>query len=72
MKTINELLYLLNKIDLDIYLEYIDDEKSNYIRKVLLDDFADSTLLRTKLILNILDGFVIFFDNINIELPGYW
>ena len=29
MKTINELLYLLNKIDLDTYLEYNDDEKYN-------------------------------------------
>ena len=65
MKKINDLLYLLNKIDLDTYLECNDDEKFNCVRKLLIDDFADSTSVRIKHILNNLDGFVIFFHNIN-------
>ena len=72
MQTINDLLYLLNKKDLDNYLECNDDEKYNYIRKKLIDDFADSTSVRIEHILNVLDGFVNFFDNINSELSGCW
>ena len=70
-KTINDLLYLLNQISLDTFLECIDDQNYNYIRKILGVDFADSTSVKIKHILKILDGFLNFFDNINSEISGY-
>ena len=41
MKTINDLLYLTNKVDLDSYLKSNDDEKFNYFRRILIDDSED-------------------------------
>ena len=70
MKTRNDFLYILNKMDWDNYLECNDDETYNYITKIIIDDFADSTLVRIKHILNILASFAHFFDNINSELSG--
>ena len=72
MKTIKNLLYLLNEIDLDSYLKSNDDEKFNFIRRILIDDFEDFTSVKTENLLIVLDGLVIFFDNINSRLSGYW
>ena len=55
MKTKNNLLYLLNKIDFDSYLEGNDDENFNYIRRILLDDFEDFNSVKSKNILNFVD-----------------
>ena len=65
MKTINDLMYLLNQLDFDSYSEGSDDEKFNYIRKTLIDVFEDFNSVKSKNMLNIFDGFVKFFDNIN-------
>ena len=72
MKTIYDLLYLLKKIDLDIYLERNDEEKFNYIIRILIDDFEDFDSVRIENILIVLDDFINFFDNVNNKLFGYW
>ena len=72
MKTINDLFYLLNKIDFDRYLKSNDDEKFKKIEKILIDDINDFTSYRVKNILIGLDDFVSFVDNTNIKLSGYW
>ena len=59
MKIINGLLYLLNKLDFDSYLEGNVDEKLNYRRRILIDDFEDFNSVKIKNILNFVDGFVI-------------
>ena len=41
MKRINDLLYVFNKLDFDSYLEGNDDEKNNYIKRMLKDEFED-------------------------------
>ena len=72
MKTIMDLFYLLNKIDLDIYLECNDEEKFNYIIRILIDDFEVFDSVRIENILIVFDGFKNFFDNVNNNLFGYW
>ena len=72
MKTKNVLMYLLNKIDFDCYLEGNDDEKFDYITSILIDDFDDTTSVRVENSIIFLDGFVYFFDNNNNKLFGYW
>ena len=62
---------MLNKIDLDIYLKCNDEEKFNYIIRILIDDFEDFDSVRIENILIVLDGFINFFDNVNNNLFGY-
>ena len=69
MKTTNDFLHLLNKIDLDIYLEYNNKENFDYIKRILIDDF-DSIRIENTLI--VLDCFVNYFDIVNNVLFGYW
>ena len=55
-----------------VCLKSNDDEKFNYIRTILVDDFQDYTSVNIKNILIVLDGFVNSFDNFNSRLSGYW
>ena len=71
MKTKNCLLLILNKLDLDSYLEGNDDEKINFVRRILIDDFEDFNSVKIKNILNLIDGFVSFFNKINSGPFGY-
>ena len=72
MKTISDLLYILNKIDLAVNLESNDNEKLNCIRRILIDDFEDFTSVKFRNILIIVDGFIYFFVKIKSRLSGYW
>ena len=72
MKTINDLLLLLNKIDLDIFLECKDEENFNCIMRTLIDDFEKFDSVRIENILIVLDGLINFFDNLNNNLFGHW
>ena len=58
-------MYFLNKSDFDSYLEGNDDEKFSYIKRMLIDEFEDFNSGKIKNMLNLVDGFVNFFDNIN-------
>ena len=71
MKRIYDLLYLLNKIDFHTNLESDDDEKFSYIRRLLIDKFEDFYLVKVKNMLNVVDGFVNYFDNIDSRPFGY-
>ena len=72
MKRIYDLLYLLNKIHFYTYLESDDDEKFTYIRKLLIDKFEDFNSVKIKNMLNVVDGLVNYFDNIDSWPFGYW
>ena len=65
MKRIHDLLYLINKIDFDSYLEGDDDEKFIYGRKTLIDEFEDFNSVKNRIMLSVVDGFVNYFDNID-------
>ena len=72
MKTIKDLFYLLNKINLELYLECTDGEKFNYIMRIPIDDFGNFDSVKTENILIVFDGSINFFDNVNNNLFGYW
>ena len=68
MKTKNDWLYLFNKIDIDTYLESNDDEKFNYFKRILIDEFEDFVSETIENMLNSVDGFVNFLNNLNSRL----
>ena len=71
METIIDLLHL-TKILFETYLEKNDDENFNYIKRLLIDEFEEFNSEKYKNMLNIVDCFVNFFDNINSRLSGCW
>ena len=64
------MLYILEKIDFDRYLESTYDEKFTFLKRILIDVFEDSTSVRIKNLVTVLDGFVKFFDNFKSRLSG--
>ena len=61
MKTINEVLHFLNKLDLVGYLEDSDYEKFNCIKKVLTREFQDENSDKLINMLNVFDNLYILF-----------
>ena len=73
MKRINDLFFFLNKLDFICYLEGNDDEKTfSFIERVVIFEFEEFNSEKSKNKLNIVDGFVDFFDNFNSGPSGYW
>ena len=72
MTEIHQLVFLLNKINFDKYINSNDNEKFEYIRRVLNGKWYDDSLCRVKNVSFGLDEFVIFFNRTNDKLEGYW
>ena len=72
MRDIHHLIFLLNKINFKTYLNSNDNEKFEYIRRVLSDNFHDESICRIKNIIHGFDEFVIYFDRTNKKLQEYW
>ena len=61
MKTINEVLHFLNKLDFVGYLRSAKYEKFNCIKKVLLDEFQDVNAEKLINMLGVVDELYILF-----------
>ena len=61
MKTKNDVLHFLNKLDFDGYLESVDYEKFSCIKKVLTDEFQDVNSEKLKNLLSVLVDLYILF-----------
>ena len=72
MRNIHQLIFLLYKINFNTYLNSQDDEKLEFFRRVLYDNFHDKSICRIKKTKYGLDEFVFYFDRTNKELQDYW
>ena len=70
METINDWVYLINKIDFDTHIEGNDDEMFNYNKTMLKDEFEEFNSEKIKTMLNIVDGFANFSITITIDCLG--
>ena len=72
MTNINHLIFLLNKINFDKFINSNYDEKTEYIQRVLNDKVGDDPIYKVKTLLYALDEFVYYFNKTNNKVEGCW
>ena len=72
MRDINQLIFFLYKIIFRTYININNDEKFEYFKRVLYDNFHDHSIFRIERIIYGLDELIQYFDRTNERLNEYW